>query len=163
MNLKQRIAAIVGAAVLGIGGAVALEAPASAATYPHLVTIGGYCLEVPNASGVWGEQLRLNNCTGASNQVFNFVDAGFSYGYSVRPAHDGLCLMPGNANLLNSTIIQWGCNGSNRQTWVIGFAPDSLILYTTYSRWCLGVNYAYVGAYVTQGDCSGLGRRLTLW
>lgn len=163
MNLKRRVAAIIGAVVLGTFGAVAIESPASAYTYPHLITAGGYCLEVPNSSGAWGEQLRLNYCTGARNQVFNFVDAGFDWGYSIRPAHSGLCLMPGNANLYNSTIIQWGCNGGSRQTWVIASAPSSLILYTTYSRWCLGVDYAYVGAYVTQGDCSGLGRRLTLW
>ena len=162
MKLRVRIAAIIGTLLLGVGVAVALEAPASAGTYPHTIVIRGLCVEVPNGSFNWGEQLRLNNCNGSRSQVFNFEDAGFDWGYFLMPSYNGLCLTPGNASLFNSTIIQWPCNWGSRQTWVLGFAPDSRILYTTFSRWCLGVSSAFVGAYVTQGDCSGMGRRLML-
>ncbi len=161
MKLRQRIIAIVGTLLLGIGGALALEAPASAGTYPHTLSTGGLCLEVPNSSRVPSEQLWLNYCTGAANQVFNFDDAGRDWWYFLRPSHNtGQCLTPGAASLFNSTIVQWPCNWANYQTWLLVRGNDgSYSLVNIYNGWCLGLDFAYAGAYVRQGSCTSLRSR----
>jgi len=157
--MKRRIIGIAVALLMGIGVAVALEAPASAFVYPNRVMMGSLCLEAPSP-GVAGDQLRLNACNGSAKQVFLFEDAGFDWGYFLHPASGGLCLQAGAPDLFNSTIIQWPCTFTNAQTWVLGTAPDSRrVLYTTRSHWCIGVNSTFVGAYVIQANCDGPGRR----
>lgn len=156
---KRRILGLTTAILMGIGVAVALEAPASAWVYPHQITMGNLCLEAP-APGVPNDQLRLKACTGRSNQVFNFEDAGFDWGYFLHVAGSGLCLQPGAPRLYNSTIVEWYCDWASPQTWVLGRANSGgYLLYTTYSRWCIGVDFAYDGAYVRQTDCNVAGRR----
>ncbi len=166
MRLQRRIAAIVGTLLLGIVGAIALEAPASAATYgPYkLVHASGYCLEVPNSSYNYGEQLRLNYCTGAPNQRFWFEDAGYDWAYFIHPAHSGYCIVPGVSSLVDSTVIQWPCNYQTGQVWILGFGQQygSRTLYHPYSGMCAGVNYAYAGAYVRENGCAGSYRTWTL-
>lgn len=157
--MKRKIIGIVAALLVGLGVAVAVEAPAQAFIYPNRVMMGSLCLEAP-APGVPGDQLRLNTCNGSSRQTFLFEDAGFDWGYFIYPANTGLCLMPGSPSLFNSTIIQWPCSWGNTQTWVLGTANDSRrILYTTFNHWCIGVDSAFVGAYVRQASCDTPGRR----
>jgi hypothetical protein len=160
MKLQRRIAAAVGAALLGVGGAVALAAPASAAVYSHpVVHNSGLCLDVPGFSTVAGQQLTLYPCNGGSNQTFLFEDAGGDWLYYIHPRHNpSMCLVPGNASLFNSTIIQWPCDGGTRQRWNLGFGPFDRILVDTYSGWCAGVDSAFPGTYVRQADCRGANR-----
>lgn len=158
--MKRKIIGIVVALLMGLGVAVALEAPASAFVYPNRISMKGLCMEAPNP-GVPGDQLRLATCNGSSKQVFLFEDITFSWDYYLHPASGGLCLQPGAPSLYGSTIIQWYCgNTSGQQTWILGFAPTDRVLYTVWSRWCMGVENAFAGAYIRQLNCdSPLGRR----
>ncbi len=165
MKVRQRVGALLVAVLMGVGGAVALESPASASSYgPYrIVHSSGYCLEVPNYSYSWGEQLRLNYCGGGDtlyNQFFNFDDAYSAWHYFIRPPYNWYCITPGNVSLLNSTIIQWGCDGGNNShIWWLGFpngtnSPDRQLV-NNQSGHCLRVDSAYQGAYPVQGYCDG--------
>jgi hypothetical protein len=155
MKLQRKIVGITGALLMGIVGAVALATPASAGTYRHqLQNASGLCLEAPgNGRNV---QLILNTCTGAANQQFDFIDAGYNWAYFLQPASSGLCLIPGVSNLYDSTVVLWDCNWSRAQVWFLDFgsAPGTRALRNSYSGYCLGVRYAYAGAMVRQNECS---------
>lgn len=160
MKLQRRIIGIIGALLVGIVGTVALATPASAGTYVHpLVNNSGLCLDVPGFSTQPGVQLILSSCNGGSNQTFLFDDAGGAWLYNIRPSHNpSMCLVPGNADLFNSTIIQWPCDRGIRQRWYLGFGMWDRILVNSHSGWCAGVNFAFSGAYVTQASCKGANR-----
>jgi hypothetical protein len=157
MKLQRKTAGIIGALLIVIVGVFALAAPASAGTYAHpVVNNSNYCLDVPNFSTQAGTQLILSPCNGGANQNFLFEDADGAWLYYIHPSHNrSMCLVPGNASLMNSTIIQWPCDRGMRQKWYLGFGAYDRILVDSYSGWCAGVDYAYSGAYVTQGNCKG--------
>jgi hypothetical protein len=160
MKLQGKIAGIIGALLVGIGGAVALTTPASAGTYSHpVVHNSGRCLDVPGFSTIPGTQLAIYACNGGNNQTFLFEDAGGAWMYYIHPRHNpSMCLMPGNADLFGSTVIQWPCDRGIRQKWYLGFGPFDRILVNPYSNWCAGVDFAFSGAYVTVADCKGANR-----
>lgn len=143
-------------------GATAAAAPAAAAVYPHQIIHASshLCLEVPSGSTSPNVQLWLNVCTGARNQRFDFVDAGLNWRYFIQPAGTGLCLTPGVAALDNSTIVQWYCDWSSPQVWLLAAASSDNILVDVYSGMCLGVDFAFPGAFVRQGaSCKGTQKR----
>jgi hypothetical protein len=165
VKLSRKVAGIVGALILGMGGAVAVAAPASAGTYVHVaVHASSLCLDVPGFSTAPGEQVTLYQCNGGSNQAFLFEDAGYDFAYFVHPMHNrSMCLVPGNASLADSTIIQWPCNRGIRQTWVLGASatyPGMVVMQNSYSMMCAGVDFAYSSAYVRQNSCASFYR---LW
>jgi alpha-galactosidase len=164
VKLQQRIVRIVGAMILGIGGAIALATPASADVYPHpVVNMSGLCLDVPAFSRAAHEQLILWSCNGGANQTFLFEDAGGAWRYYIHPSHNrSMCLMPGDVTLPDSTIIQYPCDRGMSQTWLLGFGSIGRTLYNTYSGLCVGVNFSYVGAYVRQNSCDGVYRQWSL-
>lgn len=161
MKIRQRILALLTAVALGTCGAVALAAPAHAASYgPYFLVhkISGLCVEVPNFSTAPLEQTRLTNCADSSNQFFWFTDAGDDWLYSIRPYYNStFCLEPGNADLYNSTIVQWPCNGAFKEVWRLTFPNGKGVIdrqfQNTASTLCMSVGISFVGAYVVQRNC----------
>lgn len=157
MKIQRRVVGILGALLLGVGGAAFVASPASAGTYAHpVIHTSGYCLDVPNFSKQPLEQLILSPCNGGANQTFLFEDADGPWLYYIHPSHNrSMCLVPGNADLFNSTIVQWPCDRGLQQKWYLGFGPFNRILVNSRSGFCAGVDFAYSGAFVTQADCKG--------
>ncbi len=167
MKIRQRVAALAVTVLLGVGGAVTASSPAAASSYGpfRVVHSSGFCLEVPNYSYNYGEQLWLNWCGSGStnnrNQLFYFDDAPwYNFNYSIVPAYNYYCLYPGNVNLVRSTIIQWGCSHywPSEMVWVIGGSygiPGYNPIYNLASGMCLTTDSAYSGAYVRQNFCNG--------
>ena len=116
MKIRQRVGALFAAVLVGIGCAVALAAPAFAADYLHrIVSVSGWCVEVPNSSMQPSEQLRLSVCgptSGSWNQKFWFSDGRLPNMYFIRPGHNLWCTQPG-ANISGSTVVQWPCDWSS--------------------------------------------------
>lgn len=161
MKTRQRVLSLVATVILGTGVAVALVAPAQAATYPHRLVHAnsGLCLDVPAFSTQAGTQLQLYPCNGGSNQVFNFMDAYNPWQYFLQNPNSFHCLQPGAPGLMNSTIIQWTCNfRSSAQEWFFLFPYGEgglpyRQLWNTLSGLCLGVQGGYAGAYAVQHKC----------
>jgi hypothetical protein len=127
--MKRRVVALLATVLLSITAAVALASPASAWTYgPDELKHGasGLCLEAPTSDP--NQQLILNYCGGPAshNEHFLFDDSGTgAYQYFVRLEGTSNCLVPGNADLWNSTIVLWPCDyGSYRFVWYLGFPSE---------------------------------------
>jgi hypothetical protein len=124
MKLRKLLAGL-GVTIVASVGVVALTAsPASAATYgPYtLLHSSGYCVESPTP--YLGEQLILNYCGGPAshNQHFMFEDADAAWHYFIHLENSPYCLVPGNADLFNSTVILWVCDrSSSKFIWILGF------------------------------------------
>lgn len=167
MKIRTRITAVTIAVVLGVAGAVAVSSPAQAYDYGPFKLVNqatGLCLEVPNGSMTMGEQLKIASCgpAGTWRQMFYFSDASGAFRYFVRPAHNWWCLVPGNASLYRSTVIQWSCDwgNSNEVFYVLapgGQGPNDPRLLVTSNGFYLQPENTTAGAYVRQGTiaCSG--------
>lgn len=163
MKTRQRVGALLVAALLGLGGAVALSTPAAASDwgpYKLVHTISGLCMEVPHGSMQPGEQLRLGVCGPNPTwyQLFWFSDAsGGPWRYFIRPGHNLWCTTPGSPKLYRSTIIQWGCDWSNNnEIWFEQTSLDpvgSYLFQNNQSGFYLTVDWddMQVGGYVRQG------------
>jgi len=175
VKIKQRVAALLTAALVGAGVAVAVAAPAHAGDYLHRIVNynTGLCLEVPHSSMQMGEQLTVNICgptSGSWNQKFWFSDGAFSNMYFVRPGHNLWCTAPGVASLYRSTIIQWGCDWSSFvEQWNLepgpAGLPNTFKLRNAYSNECLTEEDPGLGTYVRQTtNCAeGFGSGASLW
>jgi hypothetical protein len=158
MNIR-RIGALLAAAVLGVGGAVALATPAAASTYGpfQLRHSSQYCLEVPSADA--GAQLIISYCggSGTHSQHFRFEDTGGGpWQYFIHTEYNNMCLMPGAPGLYNSTIIQWPCGGLDGQHWILGFPneqPNLRNLYNIYKGYCADNLQDLPFTYVKQMNC----------
>ncbi len=165
MKFRSKITRFLVVLFAAVSGLAATASPASATSYGPfwIVHASGWCLEVPNTSYYYGEQLKLAECGSNTqyNQFFHLDDTPeFNYHYYIRPPYNWYCLTPGDASLLNSTIIQWGCDFSaNRYKWVLqtmswSSNPTDRSLMNVASGYCLRVDLAYIGAYVRQGVCN---------
>ncbi len=165
MRLRRKLAAIAGTVIMGLGGAVALASPAQAYTYgPYqLRHISQYCLEMPGGPSNFGGQLILNYCGGPAshNQHVIFDDAGAAWLYFLHIEGSSYCLVPGNADLYHSTIIQWTCDYTlSRFKWRLTFplgegSPDKRGLQNVYQpAWCIDNWYPSAGAYLVMENCS---------
>lgn len=161
MKLHVRIVALIIAMLAGLAGAVAVSSPAQAYDYGPFKLVNqvtGLCLEVPNGSMAFGEQLKIGVCgpAGTWHQMFYFSDAGPAFHYFIRPANNWWCLIPGNASLFRSTVVQWGCDWANGDEVFYILAPggqgplDPRILATA-NGFYLQPESANVGAYIRQG------------
>lgn len=163
MRIRRRIGAALVATVLGLVGAVALSSPAQASDwgpYKLVQATSGLCLEVPNGSMVFGEQLTLGVCgpTPTWYQEFWFTDAAsYNYHYFLRPGHNLWCLRPGSLATFNSTIIQWACDPNDAaEVWWLTPAngvddPPNTYHLSSSKGYYLTDTFASVGSYVTQG------------
>ncbi len=158
---KQRTTAFLVAMVLSLGWAAAVAPRAFASAGPYrIINEAGYCLQVPNGSMSWGEQLTLGECgpTPTWYQLFYFDYAGGAKNYFIRPAHSMYCLVPGNVFLFSSTIVQWGCNWYDQAQvwnldWVQGPEGTFMAIKNTSSGWYLTtVEDPVPGSYVRQGN-----------
>lgn len=161
MKLRTRVTALTVAVFVGFAGAVAVSSSAQAYDYGPFKLVNQatqLCLEVPNGSMTFGEQLKIATCgpSGTWRQMFYFSDAGSAFHYFIRPAHNWWCLIPGNASLYRSTIIQWSCDWANSNEVFYVLAPDEQgpldpRLLVTSNGFYLQPESAQTGAYVRQG------------
>ena len=167
MKVKQRVAALLTAVLLGVvGGAVVLAAPAAAGEYgPYKIvhSESNLCLQVPNGSMAFGEQLTLGVCGPNPTwyQLFWFDDACCAWRYFIRPGHNMWCVVPGNVALFRSTIIQWGCNwGDGSQVWWLQDTAQNPDLgnrrLVSSKGYYLNVDPPSVGEYARQGSPSNI-------
>lgn len=160
MKIRTRLGAVLVATLLGVGGAVVLASPASATTYRHtLQHASWYCMEAPTAN--LGQQVILNYCGGPAshNQHFNFEDSGTgAYQYFLHLEGSAYCLVPGNADLYNSTVVLWTCDySSSRFIWYLGFPretnPNARSLQNIYNALCMDNTSPGAGVYVKMYFC----------
>jgi hypothetical protein len=158
----RKFLAALGVTIVASVGLVALTAsPASAGTYTHqLVHSSGYCVESPTP--YLGQQLILNYCGGPAshNQHFTFEDAGYlAWHYYIHLENSPYCLVPGNADLFNSTIILWVCDySSDKFIWILGFPHypniDDRDLANDYSAYCMDTSVVpTAGEYLRATGC----------
>lgn len=157
MKLRARVAALIVALIVGMGGALVAATPASASVWgPFYIhnLYTSYCVNVPNASFTAGEQLRMTDvCSTAT--TYYFIDTNqYPYEYFVQVAYNGYYIQPGAPSLFNSTIIQWDYSGTPEQMWhTIAVAGGGIWIQDVYSGYCLKAESLAVGAYVRQGSC----------
>lgn len=162
MRLRRKIAAIAGVVILGLGGAVALESPASASAWgPYLVKneSTGYCLGIPSYSYSAGAQFQLDACDHAP--AFYFIDTNlFPYEYYIQVIYDGYYVQPGAPALQNSTLIQWDYSGLAEQMWKLVGASNGAVLIQRVgsASWCMLAESSSLYAYVRQNNCNLLSR-----
>jgi hypothetical protein len=163
MKIRARVGAVLTATLLGVVGAAALASPASAATYgPYQLTHQSFfCMEAPTSN--LGQQVILNYCGGPAshNQHINFEDSGTgAYQYFLHVEGSAYCLVPGNADLYNSTIVLWTCDySSSRFIWYLGFPRETNLnarsLQNIYNALCMDSKTSTAGVYVRMNFCSG--------
>ncbi|MFJ2758392.1 non-reducing end alpha-L-arabinofuranosidase family hydrolase [Nocardioides sp. NPDC087217] len=120
--LKRLVAATVAAVVAGGGIFAVTGTPASAATvdttawYELVNRNSGKALDVSGASTADGARLHQWTRTNATNQQFQFVDAGGGY-YRIKARHSGKVLdVSGWSTADGAAIHQWtDHNGANQQ------------------------------------------------
>ncbi|WP_419706668.1 RICIN domain-containing protein [Promicromonospora sp. NFX87] len=118
--MKRFVAATVAAVLVG-AGAVAVTGPAAAATvdpgawYVLLNRTSGKALDVSGVSTADGALLHQWTRTNATNQQFQFVDAGGGY-YKIKARHSGKVLDVSSWSTADGAAIhQWADHGGTNQ------------------------------------------------
>jgi len=137
MKVRTRVGAALIAVFAGVAGAVALGSPASASTWGPFQPVhsSGYCFEAPGGAGGFGQQVILNYCGGPASHNQHIVLEDTNTGpwlYFMRVEGSPYCLVPGNADLYHTTIVQWTCDyTSDRFIWGLEFVSQN----DTSKRW----------------------------
>ena len=130
--LKRLVAATVAALVAG-AGAVAVTGPAAAATvdptawYVLLNRNSGKALDVSGVSTADGALLHQWTRTNATNQQFQFVDAGGGY-YKLRARHSGKVIDVSSWSTADGAAIhQWTDTGGTNQQFRLADSTDGYV------------------------------------
>lgn len=116
MRIRTKVASTIGAVILGLGLAVAIPSPASAAMIgPVRIKPNGtnLCLDVRDVSYANGAPLQLWQCLGAQyNQHFYLVETGVAWRYQIVARHSAKCVDVRDVSYAdNAQIQQWDCLG----------------------------------------------------
>jgi ricin-type beta-trefoil lectin protein len=166
MTIKRILRTVVGLLVLA-ATLVAVRSPAVAAPAargPYIIV--GFdsqkCLDDPNYSLKNHKNMIIWDCTGRSNQLWDFVDTAGPYD-NIRVRSSGKCLTVRNARITdNEPVIQYDCNTGDNEEWEPRFVGkdhetgwDYYNLVNRQSEMCLTVKNASTvnGAKLLQFTC----------
>jgi hypothetical protein len=108
-----------------------------------------------------GQQLILNYCGGPAshNEHYVFEDVGGAWLYFIHLEGSPYCLVPGNANLYHTTIVQWTCNySSDTFMWRLAFVETGdttkrWLQSVHKPAWCIDNLNPSAGAYLVLENC----------
>ncbi|MFD8479444.1 RICIN domain-containing protein [Kitasatospora sp. NPDC059673] len=84
--------------------------------YPESLTLGGWCVDVPNGSPVTGSAIQIWGCNNSGPQ--RWISRPVGNGVSWVNIGTGKCLdVKWGASVDGTAVWQWDCNGTPAQIW----------------------------------------------
>lgn len=161
MRIRRYVAGLVAALVMGMVGAVAVAAPASAASVGPVRIVhsaSGLCVGAPMGSSTWYAAMSLAPCGSRYfHQQYYLDETGLQpWQFYIRNSYNWLCADVGSWRMTpEAPIVQYGCTHSANQRFLVAFAtPYERKLQVEHSGMCARVGYAYTGAPLVQGYCN---------
>ncbi|MCG5217986.1 RICIN domain-containing protein [Streptosporangium soli] len=163
MTRGRKLAGILVAAVVGVGGAGVVAGMATAAAAPSagvhtIVNAGsGLCADIPGGSSAASVQLVQQSCAGAASQRWTLSSQGS--GYKLASVHSGKCAgVVGASTSAGKAVQTEDCSGAASQTWRFEENGDGYRLVNVNSGKCLNVKdgASSSGAGLQQNSCDNV-------